>query len=197
MAEPAREPQISVTVDHSPPVRTPEGQLKFIYWAIVGVGRRGVEGQPVEFLVNNNPYSEAESRHDGRTLSREYTSPEPGIIEVTLEAQIKGNAAVRSKKIPRVEVRTTQAASIKHFKVKDPDKDGNVLVALRVLDKDGMPVQGAIVNLLDKAHPKMVYDLEKPTNRAGLMNFSVSAEPIRDVVVLIHGIEERIRTTYS
>lgn len=195
MAEP-REQRMTITVDHTPPTRTPDGRLKFNYWATARIGRQQVEGQAIEFLVNNLPIREDVSRHDGRTTDMEYLSA-PGVTEVLLEAQAKGNTAIQARKMPRVEVRTAQAASIRHFKSKDMEHEGNVLIVLRVLDKDGMPVQGIAANLRDKQDPRFIFPVGDPTDRSGMMRFSIPAEPIRDVLVLIQGIEERIRTTYA
>lgn len=194
MAEP-REPQMTITVDHSPPTRTPDGRLCYTYWAVAQVGRRQIEGQAVEFLANNLVIWEDDTHHDGRTLNHEYLS-DPGITAVTLEAQAKGNAAIRSKKIVRVDVRAAQAASIKQFKGKNVEREGEVLIILRVLDKEGNPVPGASVNLLDKADPRLIYPVGEPTDRSGMTRFSIPAEPVRDVTALIQGIQERIRTTY-
>lgn len=194
MAEP-REPQMTITVDHSPPTRTPDGRLHFTYWAIAQVGRRQVEGQPIEFLANTIIIWEDDTHHDGRTIDKEYLS-DPGITAVTLEAQAKGNAAIRSKKIVRVEVRATQPASVIHFKAKDADNDKALLVILLVLDENKNPVQGETVNLLDSADKRLIFPVGAPTDRSGMMRFSIPAEPTRDVTALVRGLQERIRTTF-
>mgnify|MGYP001609281329 CR=1 FL=1 len=196
MAEP-REPRMTITVDHSPPTLTPDGRLQFTYWAIAQIGRnQQVAGQAIEFLVNENPIWEENSGHDGRTLGKPYLG-EPGIFSITFQAQAKGNASILSRKIISVEVRRAQVASIKTFKTKNTEREDEVLIVLRVLDKEGMPVQGAVANLRDKADPRFIYPVGDPTDRAGLMRFSIPVEPVRDVMVLIQGIEERIRTTYA
>lgn len=197
MAEP-REQRRTYTVDHSPPKRGPKGGVLTTFWVTVQAGRQGLGGQAVEFLVNHVPVYNTATAQDGSTApyEYEYVSDPPGVLEFLLEAREAGNAGARSQKIVRIDVRVGQAASIRHFKTEDIEKAGHVLIVLRVLDKDGIPVQGARANLRDKQDPYFIFPVGDPTDRNGMTRFSIPAEPIRDVLVLIQGIEERIRTTY-
>lgn len=193
MAEP-REQRLIVTVDHSPPLRTADGRLRMNFWAVAQEGRNRIEGQSIEFLINNNVVWEADTLHDGRTPDHEYTS-EPGIAAVNLEAQTAGDASRRSKKLVRLEVRMLKPASVEHFKIKDAEKAGHGLVVLLVLDADKNPVQGEQVYLLDKADPRLVYPVGESTGRNGMTRFSVPIEPKRDITALVHGLKEAIKTS--
>ncbi len=193
MAEP-REPRLTVSVDHSPPTRTSDGRLSMTFWAITQEGRNRLEGQAVEFLVNNHIVWEADTQHDGRTPDHEYLS-DPGVVAVNFEGQLAGDASKRSKKVVRLEVKVLKPASVEHFKIKDAQTQDNMLVVLLVLDAEKNPVQGEMVYLLDKEDGRLVYQIGEPTEKSGMTRFSIPIEPKRDVTALVHGLQERIKTS--
>lgn len=193
MAEP-REPRLTITVDHSPPTRTPDGRLRMTFWAIAQEGRNRLEGQTIEFLINNNVVWEAETQHDGRTPDHEYLS-DPGIVAVNLEAQTARDASKRSKKLVRLDIKVLKPTSVQHFKIKDADIAGNLLVVLLVLDDDKNPVQGEIVHLMDKADKRLVYRVGEPTDKSGMTRFSIPMESTRDITALVRGLQERFTTS--
>ena len=194
MAEP-REPRMTIAVDHSPPTRTTDGRLRTTFWAIAQEGRnRQIEDQSIEFLVNDHLVWSDTTLHDGRTADHEYLS-DPGITAITLEAQTEGDASKRSRKLVRLEVKTTKPESVVHFKMKDAEHEGNGLIVLWVRDGEANPVQGQAVQLLDKTDSRMVFPVGDPTDKSGMMRFTVSIEPKRDITALVHGLEEKIKTS--
>ncbi|MEK7082514.1 MAG: hypothetical protein AAB915_02445 [Patescibacteria group bacterium] len=191
MAEP--NVNVSVMVDNSPPVRTPDGGWKFEMWGIAQRSRGNPQsGQVIEFFVNDIKVHEVQTEDDGRTTPREVFIP-AGVLAVRIEAQPAGDATRRSAgKIVRWEGTAPKPATVKPFVRAEQDKS---LVVFLVLDGNENPVSGEPVYIMDKDDPRMVYQLDTPTDRHGFVRCEIPmpANREKDIVVLVRGIQESIR----
>lgn len=188
------EPNVAVTVmvDNSPPVRTTDGGWKIDVWAIAQRNRGNpIAGQLIEFFVNDIKVHEAQTEEDGRTPPREILVP-AGTLAVRIEVQPAGDATRRHGKVVRWEGTAPKPASVKSFTRVEQDKS---LVVILVLDGNENPVAGEPVYIMDHDDPRMVYQLDTPTDRHGFARCEIPmpANQEKDITALVRGIQEQIR----
>ena len=187
------EPQITITIENSPPVRTTDGGWEFEMWAIAQRGTsRGnpASGQMVEFFVNNEKRETKQAEQDGRTFRQRVMVPS-GVLAVSIEAQREEDATTRSPKIVRWEGTTTKPARVEHFERMEQDKS---LLVILVLDGNDNPVAGEPIHIMDKDDPRMVYPLDAPTDRHGFARCEIHiATQRKEVIVLVRGIQRIVQ----
>lgn len=203
------EPNITVTQDNSPPVRTPDGGWKTDVWGVAQRGRgHPVSSEMLEFVINNSKIDQAQTEEDGRTPAREILVP-AGTLAVKIEVQPAGDATRRHGKVVRWEGTAPKPKTVKPFTVPsksrgrydasaeiyDGDGENVSLVVILVLDENENPVSGEPVYIMDKDDPQMVYPLYAPTDRHGFARCEIpmAANQQKDIFVLVRGIQEQVR----
>ena len=146
-------------------------------------------GQMVEFFVNDEKRETKQAEQDGRTFRQKVMVPS-GVLSVNIEAQKEGDATTRSPKIVRWEGKPPQPKNIEHY----TRKTGEVcLMVFRVLDDSNNPVSGETVVIKDKDDERLVYPLDTPSDKNGLVRCSVPMAEEKDIVVMSRGVTKSIR----
>ncbi len=182
---------VSVAVDNSPPMRTADGGWKTDVWGLAQRGRGNpTAGQLIEVFVNDIKVHEAQTEEDGRTAPHEVLVP-AGTLTVKIEVQPIKDATRRHGKVVRWEGTAPKPQSVKPFTRAEKDKS---LVVLLVLDGNENPVAGEPVYIMDKDDPRMVYQLDTPTDRHGFARCEIPTHGVeKDIIALVRGIQESIR----
>lgn len=182
----------------SNPARRIDDHGEFEAWASAatasGRGATHAIGQSVDFLINGIKERTEITNDEGRTPPLTFTIP-AGKTSVTLGAQITGDPTTYKPKtivMPVGAVLKLKPAAIKSFTRAEQDKS---LVVILVLDGNENPVAGEPVYIMDKDDPRMVYQLDAPTDRHGFVRCEIpmAANQQKDILVLVRGIQEQVR----
>lgn len=184
------EPQVTVSIDSSPPERTPDGGWKFQMWAVAQRSRGNpLAGQQVEFFVNNEKVHQIQTNDDGRTPRYECVVA-VGTPAVNAEAQPAGDATRRAGKPVRWEGTAPKPAKIQYFVRREA---GYWTIAVRILEENGNPVQGEPILVHDPDDFRVLFALDTVTNRYGQVTFRNAPGGAKTIVVMARGIQETIR----
>lgn len=204
---------VTVMVDNTAPVRTPDGGWKIDVRATAQRSRGNpTAGQLIDFFRDDIKFHEAQTEEDGSTALREIAVP-AGTLNVKIGAQPAKDASRRHSKVVRWEGAAPKPASVKLFTMPIKSRgrydasaetyeneyggDGQdvALVVILVLDGNENPVAGEPVFTMDKEDPRMVYQLDTPTDRHGFARCEIPMagnKQKRDIFVLVRGIQEKI-----